>query len=189
MQPIGGYDAMIRRTLLMLLALALVTAAACGGGDDDSDDSADDPPETSETTEEAAADDTDDAEGDDAGDDADDSPGSVGTELDVDREFTGEGSEPFCTQAADVVTASRDVDSDDAVLSDAEFADQMAAMTPPDEIAEEWETLYTVQRAVADDPDSDIFATMDPDEAEDWAMSGAIVAAYLGDVCEISDDG
>lgn len=186
---------MIRRTLLMLLALALATAAACGGGDDDSDDSADDPPEASETTDEAAADEpADDAEGGDdaeAGDDAEGEgpPGSVGTELDIDREFTGEGSEPFCTQAADVINASRDVDSDAEVLTDVEFADQMAAMTPPDEIAEEWETLYTVQRAVAEDPDSDIFATMDPDEADDWAMSGAVVAAYLGDVCEISDGG
>jgi hypothetical protein len=174
---------MIRRTLLMLLALALATAAACGG-DDDSDDSADAPPETSETTEDA----TDDpATGDEGGED-DGSPGA-GTELEVDREFTGEDSEPFCTQVRDVVTGTRDADSDAEVISDAEFADQMAAMDVPGEIADEWETLYTVQRAVAEDPDGDVFATMDPDESEDWAMAGAIVAAYLGDVCEISDDG
>jgi hypothetical protein len=168
----------------MLLALALATAAACGGGDDDSDDSADAPPETSETTEDAT-DDT--ATGDEGGED-DGSPG-VGTELEVDREFTGEDSEPFCTQVRDVVTGTRDADSDAEVISDAEFADQMAAMDVPGEIADEWETLYTVQRAVAEDPDGDVFATMDPDESEDWAMAGAIVAAYLGDVCEISDDG
>jgi hypothetical protein len=177
---------MIRRTLLMLLALALATAAACGG-DDDSDDSADAPPETSETTEDA----TDDAAtGDESGDggEGDGSPG-VGTELEVDREFTGEDSEPFCTQVRDVVTGTRDADSDAEVISDAEFADQMAAMDVPGEIADEWETLYTVQRAVAEDPDGDVFATMDPEESEDWAMAGAIVAAYLGDVCEISDDG
>jgi hypothetical protein len=192
---------MTRRILFTLLALLLVTgAAACGGGGDDesaSDDEADEQAEgssgddSSETTlptaEEEAADDGD-ASGDEgeggsgeADPPADGGPGSVATELGVDRTFTGEGSDELCG-AMDEFQTSADPD-----LSETEFADQMAAITPPDEIAAEWETMHTVLKAIASDPSGEALASISQEELDEWTMANSVIAAYLGDVCGLAD--
>ncbi len=187
---------MIRRSVLTLLTLVLVLvvgAAACGGGDDDSaDPSADDTTADEAPSDEAPSDDTEaeteagteNDEGsagttdDGAADDAD-----VSTQLGVDREFTGEGSEAFCAE----VVAMRDADQDAAGVDDAAFADAMMAITPPPEIAEEWTNLFTVQKAIAADPSGGALAAMSQEDLDAWAGHGNVVAAYLGDVCELAE--
>ena len=184
---------MTRRILFTLLALLLVTgAAACGGDDDEaaSDDEANDQQaegssgdESSDTTlptaEEEAADDEG-ASGDE-GEGGSGGPGSVATELGVDRTFTGDGSDELCG-AMDEFQTSADPD-----LSETEFADQMAAITPPDEIAAEWETMHTVLKAIASDPSGEALASMSQEELDEWTMANSVIAAYLGDVCGLAD--
>jgi hypothetical protein len=191
---------MIRRILFALLALLLVTgAAACGGGgggdDEASDERADDgssaTSDTLPTAEEEAADDEaasgedgDQAGGDDSGDTdppAEGRPGSVATELGVDRTFTGEGSDELC-DAMDDIQSSAEPD-----LGQADFADQMAAITPPAEIAAEWETMHTVLKAIASDPSGEALASMSQEELDEWTMANSVIAAYLGDVCGLAE--
>ena len=186
---------MIRRTLSMLLALVLAAGAtACGGGGDD--DAAD---ETSEESTESDVTTGSDGEGDAETEDdegeapaeegeppASGEPGSVASQLGVDRTFTGEGSEAFCAEMADLQDEAA---AGGEAPDDAAFADQMAAITPPAEIADEWTNLYTVQQALADDPSGEALAAMSADERDAWGMSGAVVAAYLGDVCGLDEAG
>jgi hypothetical protein len=202
---------MVRRTLLMVLALVLVAGgAACGGGGDDA--AADDPSDR-----DAAADEDEGAaqsgettttpstapaapaapgvepggepgtapggEGPSAGDGA---PGGIASELGIDRTFTGEGSDGFCTQVDGMRAAGGD---DPAAVDEAAFAGQMAAIPPPAEIATEWTNLFTVQQAIAADPSGNALAAMSQAELDAWGMSGAVVAAYLGDVCGFTDSG
>jgi hypothetical protein len=185
---------MIRRTLSMLLALVLAAGAtACGGGGDDdaADETSEESTESDETT---GSDDEGDAETDDEGEapaedgepPASGEPGSVASQLGVDRTFTGEGSEAFCAEMADLQDEAA---AGGEAPDDAAFADQMAAITPPAEIADEWTNLYTVQQALADDPSGEALAAMSADERDAWGMSGAVVAAYLGDVCGLDDAG
>ena len=186
---------MIRRTLLMLLALVLVTGAtACGGGGGD-DASGDDTADTTESDEAEASDEevVDEPEPDAAEDEEDAAaapgsgePGSVASQLGIDRTFTGEGSEAFCADMADIQAEAAEGGQ---VLDDATFADQMAGITPPDEIATEWTNLFTVQQALADDPSGAALEAMSDEERDAWGMSGAVVAAYLGDVCGLDDGG
>jgi hypothetical protein len=181
---------MIRRILLTLLALLLVTgAAACGGGgggdDERADDESSDTSDTLPTAEEEAADDEA-ASADDEGQAGDDSggpegrPGSVATELGVDRTFTGEGSDELCGAMDDIQSSA------EPGLSEADFADQMAEITPPPEIAGEWETMHTVLKAIASDPSGEALASMSPAELDEWTMANSVVAAYLGDVCGLA---
>lgn len=178
---------MIRRSLLTSLALvlALVTfTAACGG--DDSDD-----PPSGDTSDESSAS----GAGDDSPDEAETEDGSgpdspvgeddVASQLGVDREFTGEGSEAFCAE----VEAIRASGQDAAGVDDAAFADAMMAITPPDEIAEEWTNLFTVQKAVAADPSGAALAEMGQEALDAWSVDGNVVAAYLGDVCDMAEAG
>jgi hypothetical protein len=188
---------MTRRILFTLLALLLVTgAAACGGGggdgeagDGEADESSDSRGTLPTAEEEAAADDQ--AQGDDEEPGADDSgeadapasgePGSIATELGVDRTFTGEGSDELCN-AMDEIQSSAEPD-----LSEAEFADEMAGITPPAEIAEEWETMHTVLKAIASDPSGEALASMSQEELDEWTTANSVIAAYLGDVCGLAD--
>ena len=199
---------MIRRSLLTLLALvlALVTSVAACGGDDDSadsppgddapadDTSTDDPDAEAETGDgvdeggeggEGAAEQGDEGAGGDAGGDGTAEQGDVSTQLGVDRDFTGEGSEGFC---AEVVTM-RDTGQDAAGVDDAAFADSMMAITPPAEIAAEWTNLFTVQKAIAADPSGGALAAMSQEDLDAWAMDGNVVAADLGDVCGLAGEG
>jgi hypothetical protein len=188
---------MIRRILFTLLALLLVTgAAACGGGGDDeasderADDESSDASDTLPTAEQEAAADDETASADDEGQAGGDSgdadppaegqPGSVATELGVDRTFTGEGSDELCGAMDDIQSSA---ESD---LSEADFADQMAEITPPPEIAAEWETMHTVLKAIASDPSGEALASMSPEELDEWTMANGVVAAYLGDVCGLA---
>lgn len=182
---------MIRRTLLMLLALVLVTGAtACGGGggdDESGDDTADTTePDDADASDDTAEDDPDGSEEDAAASPGPGEPGSVASQLGIDRTFTGEGSEAFCAAMADIQAEAAEGGQ---VLDDATFADQMAAITPPDEIAAEWTDLFTVQQALADDPSGAALESMSDEERDAWGMSGAVVAAYLGDVCGLDDSG
>jgi hypothetical protein len=184
---------MIRRTLSMLLVLVLAAGVtACGGG---GDDDADETPEESTESDEATGSDDEDAETEDGegeapaeeGDaPASGEPGSVASRLGVDRTFTGEGSEAFCAEMAELQDEAA---ASGEVPDDAAFADQMAAITPPAEIADEWTNLYTVQQALADDPSGEALTAMSAEERDAWGMSGAVVAAYLGDVCGLDDAG
>lgn len=187
---------MTRRILFTLLALLLVTgAAACGdgggdgeAGDGEADESSDSRGTLPTAEEEAAADDQgpgDDEEGADDSGEADapasGEPGSIATELGVDRTFTGEGSDELCN-AMDEIQSSAEPD-----LSEAEFADEMAGITPPAEIAEEWETMHTVLKAIASDPSGEALASMSQEELDEWTTANSVIAAYLGDVCGLAD--
>jgi len=183
---------MIRRILLPLLALVLAlvtTAAACGGGDDSADSSSNgDASEESSTdgaSEESSAADAEDETDDGSSPDGSDGEGDVSSQLGVDREFTGEGSEAFCAE----VESLRETGQDEAGVDDAAFADAMMAITPPDEIAAEWTNLFTVQKAVAADPSGGALAEMSQDALDAWAGDGNVVAAYLGDVCGMAEAG
>src|SRR5690606_6536651 len=134
-----GERTMIRRHLLLLLVALLVgVPAACGddGGSSGDGEAAEEP------AEEQAADEGADDEA--AGEDEAAAGGGaeLGDALGVDREFTGEGSEQFCAevQALD----SEAAENEELQASDAAYAARMAAITPPEEIAEEWTTLHTV---------------------------------------------
>lgn len=166
---------MIRRTLLLLLALVLAAGmTACGGGGDDDAGSAED---------ESAEDDRSDAETDEpAEDEAEtDSDGeSVASRLGVDRTFTGEGSEEFCAEIG-AMEETYEGETDDL-----EFAQQMSEITPPAEIADEWKNLYTILLEIGNDPSGEGLLGLDPEAGDKWAMDGAVVAAYLGDVCSLS---
>jgi hypothetical protein len=194
----------IRRTLLTLVGVVLLLGAtACGGGGDDDEQgsaSASDVAEDSGSDAEAGSDGVlptaeDEAAGEDgsgeptAGGEAGTAggqggqtggsgePGSVATELGVDRTFTGEGSEELCDEMADIQgSATPD-------LGNTALADQMAAITPPPEIATEWELMHTVLKTIASDSSGAALQDMTQEEADEWATANAVVAAYLGDVC------
>jgi hypothetical protein len=159
----------------MLLTLLLAAGAVgCGGGGDDADgDRAD---EVTGDTEDGGTETTA-----PAGDDPDASPdaGSASEELGVDREFTGEGSEELCRE----VTRLQSDGSLD--LSDRELADRLSGITPPPEIASEWETVHRVIARAADPAGGE--DALPEDEMAAWADANAVVAAYLVDVCEIGD--
>ena len=165
---------MIRRTFLLLLALVLAAGmTACGGGNDD-----DAPAEDESAEDESAEPDRSDAEADESAEDDDGSDGeSVASQLGVDRTFTGEGSEEFCAEVG-AMEESYEGESDDLA-----FAQQMSEITPPAEIADEWTNLYTVLLEVGNDPSGEGLLGLDPEAGDKWAMDGAVVAAYLGDVC------
>ena len=71
---------------------------------------------------------------------------------------------------------------------DLAFAQQMSEITPPAEIADEWTNLYTVLLEVGNDPSGEGLLGLDPEAGDKWAMDGAVVAAYLGDVCGMGRD-
>lgn len=172
----GGTD-MIRRTLLTLLAFVFVAGtAACGGGGDG--ESADPPADDETTAEDQATDDPADAADDGTAPDDSTAEGDVSTQLGVDREFTGEGSEAFCAEVNALRAAGVDQMEDQAA-----FADEMLAVTPPAEIATEWTDLFTATKTMAADPSADPLAEMTPEEQEQWGANGAVVAAYLAEIC------
>jgi hypothetical protein len=170
---------MIRRTLLLLLALVLAAGmTACGGGgggggDDDAgsaEDESAEPDRSDAETDEPAED------GDDAGSEGE----SVASQLGVDRTFTGEGSEEFCAEVG-AMEETYEGETDDL-----EFAQQMSEITPPAEIADEWTNLYSILLEIGNDPSGEGLLGLDPEAGDTWAMDGAVVAAYLGDVCGMS---
>lgn len=169
---------MIRRTFLLLLALVVAAGmTACGGGNDD------DAQAENETAEDESAEpDRSDAEADEPAedDDAGSDGESVASQLGVDRTFTGEGSEEFCAEVG-AMEESYEGETDDLA-----FAQQMSEITPPAEIADEWTNLYTVLLEVGSDPSGEGLLGLDPEAGDKWAMDGAVVAAYLGDVCGMS---
>lgn len=168
---------MIRRALLFLLALVLAAGGvACGGDDDSSEDAS--PDETEAPDDEATTD------GDEAPDPSDDASGDAADQFGVDREFTGDGSEPFCTEVGEL--QDQELAGDAAEIEDAEYAAAMAAITPPDEIAAEWANLHTVLQQMADDTSGDPLGSMSQEELDAWGESGQIVAAYLADVCGLT---
>ena len=62
---------------------------------------------------------------------------------------------------------------------------QMAALTPPAEIADDWNLMVSVQQSMTDSPD-DPFAGIDQAQLDAYGLSSAVIAAYLGDVCQLS---
>lgn len=115
------------------LALA-VAAAACGGGGGDDEEREITTTVADATTTTAAGTGTTAAV--DATDPPSGEPGDVGTALGVDRTFTGEGSEQFRSDVRALQTSVGGEDS--ARISEATVTGQLAAMTPPDEIADDW---------------------------------------------------
>ena len=178
---------MIRRTLLLLLALVLAAGmTACGGGGDDDAGSAEDEsaePDRSDAETDEPAEDGDDAETDEPAEDGDDAGSegeSVASRLGVDRTFTGEGSEEFCAEVG-AMEETYEGETDDL-----EFAQQMSEIAPPAEIADEWTNLYSILLEIGNDPSGEGLLGLDPEAGDTWAMDGAVVAAYLGDVCGMS---
>lgn len=167
---------MIRRTVVLVFALVLAAGgAACGGGDDDSGSAGGDDAAVDDT----AGGDTGDA-GEAGGEGGDDGSESAATQLGVDRTFTGEGSEAFCA-------AVRELEQEyEGKGDDLAFAERMAEVTPPDEIAAEWSNLVTTLLEIGSDPSGEGMAALDPEQSDSWARDGAVVAAYLGDVCGIT---
>jgi hypothetical protein len=168
------------------LSLAVAVAlAGCGGDDDDSAEADRDEPTTTETSAEgttttAAPDATT-----DGGAPAPSTglPGEVGTQLEVDRVFTGEGSEEFCAQ---VRALQESVTSDPSRMDEATVTGQMASLSPPAEIAADWNVVVTVQQALVDAQAEDPFAGVDQAQLDAYGQSSAVIATYLGDVCQLS---
>lgn len=173
---------MIRRHVLLLLVALLAGIPAACGGDDDAGSSGDEEA-AEESIEEPAADEDvgEEAAGEDEA--AGGGGGELGDALGVDREFTGEGSEQFCAevQALD----SEAAEDEELQASDTAYAARMAAITPPEEIAEEWTTLHTVLARMGESTSENPLEDIPPEELDAWAVSGEVVAAYLVQVCGI----
>ena len=182
---------MNRRTHILAFAPAValavaLTACGGGGGDDEASErdrtttTADDTT-TSGATDTTGAPATDPAAPPAAGGTG--QPGGVGTALGVDRTFTGEGSEAFC---AEVATLQSSVGgADPSRVSEATVTGQMAAMTPPAEIAADWNLVVSVQQSLAAGTE-DALAAGDPAQLDAYGMASAVIATYLGDVCQVS---
>jgi hypothetical protein len=172
-------------SVALLLAVA-VALAGCGGDDDSAHRDGDEPTTTetsveSTTTTTAASGTTTDggAPAPSIG-----LPGDVGTQLEVDRVFTGEGSEEFCAQVRALQESV--MSSDPSGIDEATVTGQMAGLTPPAEIASDWGMVVSVQQALVDAHAEDPFAGVDQAQLDAYGQSTAVIAAYLGDVCELS---
>ena len=111
-------------------------------------------------------------------------PGDVGTQLEVDRVFTGEGSEDFCAQVRALQESV--TGSDPSRVDEATVTGQMASLTAPAEIADDWNVVVSVQQALVDTQAEDPFAGVDQAQLDAYGQSSAVIAAYLGDVCQLS---
>jgi hypothetical protein len=178
---------MTRRIQMTSVALSLVVAVAladCGGGDDDSAERDRDEPTTTETTRGATTTTTAPGTTADGGAPGTGLPGDVGTELEVDRVFPGEGSDDFCAQVRALQESV--TGSDPSRIDEATVTGQMAALTPPAEIAGDWNVVVSVQQSLIDAPVDDPFAGVDQAQLDAYGVSSAVIAAYLGDVCHLS---
>lgn len=190
---------MIRRAVLMLLALAVAgSGVACGGGGDSA--KTERSGSSSSGTESGQSGDAASTANGETGDAATagapaagdppsagpgggaptNAPGDVGTALETDYTFTGEGHEAFCGQMADLQASYQTADPD--TITYATVADQLAAITPPPELAADWSTFVDVQRTLAADQDQDLSKT-DPDRMSAYTTASAKVSVYLTDVC------
>jgi hypothetical protein len=170
----------------VVLSLAVAVALAACGGDGDSAERDRDAPTTTSTSGEPTTTTTA-ASGtttDEASDLAIGLPGDVGTQLEADRVFTGEGSEEFCAQARALQESV--AGSDPSSIDEASVAGQLAALTPPAEIAADWGVIVTVQQALVDTQAENPLASVDQAQLDAYGQSTAVVAAYLGDVCRLS---
>jgi hypothetical protein len=177
---------MTRRIRITSLALSLavtIALAGCGGGGGGDDDSAERQPDESSTTAEATGDSTTTAPAAGGAPPAPGAPGDVGTQLEVDRTFTGEGSEGFCGQVRALQESVSGTDP--SRIDEATVTGQMAALTPPAEIAPDWNLMVSVQESMTDSPD-DPFAGIDQAQLDAYGLASAVIAAYLGDVCQLS---
>ena len=176
---------MTRRIQVTSLALSLavtIALAGCGGGGDD--DRAERRPDESSTTTEAPGESTTTTAPPAGGaPPAPGAPGDVGTQLEVDRTFTGEGSEDFCGQVRALQESVSGTDP--SRIDEATVTGQMAALTPPAEIEADWNLMVSVQQSMTDSPD-DPFAGVDQAQLDAYGMASAVIAAYLGDVCQLS---
>jgi hypothetical protein len=110
-------------------------------------------------------------------------PGDVGTQVGVDRPFTGEGSEAFCGEMRALQTSMRS--GAPADLDETAVTAQMAQLTPPAEIAADWTLMVTVQQQLSTSQDADPLASIDQAQLDAFGTASAVVAAYLGDVCQL----
>ncbi len=176
---------MTRRIQVTSLALSLavtIALAGCGGGGDD--DRAERQPDESSTTTEAPGEPTTTTAPPAGGaPPVPGAPGDVGTQLEVDRTFTGEGSEDFCGQVRALQESVSGTDP--SRIDEATVTGQMAALTPPPEIAADWNLMVSVQQSMTDSPD-DPFAGVDQAQLDAYGLASAVIAAYLGDVCQLS---
>jgi hypothetical protein len=186
---LGESFAMTTRIKMTSVALSLAVAVAfagCGGGDDDSAERDRDETTTTEASVEATT--TTAAPGStlDGGapGPATGLPGDVGTQLEVDRVFTGEGSEEFCAQVRALQESV--TGTDPSRVDEATVTGQMAGISPPAEIAADWNTVVSVQQALVDTQAEDPFAGVDQSQLDAYGQSSAVIAAYLGDVCQLS---
>jgi hypothetical protein len=173
----------------VLCVAAVLAVAACGGGGSGDDHAAEDDPAARTTTT------VEDAAGTTSGEAttttgptppappaaAPGAPGDVGTQLGVDRPFTGEGSEAFCGEMRALETSMRS--GAPADLDEAAVTAQMAQLTPPAEIAADWSLMVTVQQQLSTAQDADPLASIDQAQLDAFGAASAVVAAYLGDVC------
>jgi hypothetical protein len=181
---------MNRRTQMLSFAPALALAvvlAACGGGGGDDEASERDDERTTTTAEDAttttAPAGTDTTAASDPAAPPSGAPGDVGTALGVDRTFTGEGSASFCAEVQALQSSVGG--SDPSRVSEATVTGQMAAMTPPAEIAEDWNLVVSVQQSLTSGSENPL-AEVDPAQLEAYGMASAVIATYLGDVCRVS---
>ena len=72
-----------------------------------------------------------------------------------------------------------------ADLDEAAVTAQMAQLTPPAEIAADWTLMVTVQQQLSTSQDADPLASIDQAQLDAFGTASAVVAAYLGDVCQL----
>lgn len=177
----------IRKASVAASVAVAIGLAACGGGGGDGEGAARDGDGSATTTEAPETTSTTDASGTTApGGPASGSgvPGDVATQLGVDRTFTGDGSEEFCAQVRALQESVSG--SDPSRIDEATVTGQMAALAPPAEIADDWSLMVSVQQAIVGSQSEDPLADVDQAQLDDYGRSSAVIAAYLGDVCQLS---
>ena len=177
----------IRRASVAASVAVAIGLAACGGGGGDGEGAARDGDGSATTTEAPETTSTTDASGTTApGGPASGSgvPGDVATQLGVDRTFTGDGSEEFCAQVRALQESVSG--SDPSRVDEATVTGQMAGLAPPAEIADDWSLMVSVQQAIVGSQSEDPLADVDQAQLDAYGRSSAVIAAYLGDVCQLS---
>jgi hypothetical protein len=180
------------------VAAAALVAGATGCSDDGDDGGSD--AERSGASEDGARDAASDegtaegaADADDAGDPAGsggstnggESSGGAGTRIDVDRTFTGDGSEQFCAEL-ERLEGLLPTGSDPAATDYAEVAEAMATIEPPVEITAEWSLIAEVQQRLLDQLErgsDDPVGAIEQGTLDQFGLASAVVARYAVEVC------
>jgi len=95
--------------------------------------------------------------------------------------FTGEGGEQFCTQMTDLRAGFANAEASEA--SYAALADQIAAISPPPELAGDWPEFVDMNRSLANDPSGEELRNASPESMQRFGEISTRVSEYMAQVC------